>query len=113
VSEASSPFKSTHTPRSMHLQAKTGAIARVITLTCIALVVFIGLLQAVHSHSEKDQLANHDCSICSVVHLGILHKSIPTQLPIFVQTGSVVIASVSTKSSSTVLAFCIRPPPSV
>jgi hypothetical protein len=97
----------------MYVKPKTGAFVRVTTLTCIALVMYIGVLQAVHSHSEKSQLTNHDCSICSVVHAGVLHKSVQTPLPIFVQTESVVIAFVSAKSSSTVIAFRIRPPPSV
>jgi len=97
----------------MQVKSKAGVLIRVITLTCVALVMFVGILQAVHSHSEKSQLTNHDCSVCSVVHAGILHGSIQTTLPVFVQTESVFVAPVSAKSSSIVLAFRIRPPPSV
>jgi hypothetical protein len=80
---------------------------------CVLLVLFIGVVQAVHVHSENSKLPSHECSICSVAHAGLIRNAIENPAPVLVQTETVAVAAVTRKSSDIVLSFRIRPPPSV
>jgi hypothetical protein len=93
--------------------ARRGAIARAFSLTCILLVVFIGVVQAVHVHSANSKLPSHHCSVCSVAHSGVLGKALYRPVPVLVRAVLVVSPGASLKSSVVVWSLHIRPPPSV
>src|SRR5882724_805118 len=84
-----------------------------LSLLCVVLVLFVGIVQAVHVHSGNSKLPSHECSVCSVAHAGILHKTAAKPIPIFVRTELVSVAVVTHTSSVVLSTFRIRPPPSV
>jgi hypothetical protein len=86
---------------------------RIITFICVGLMLFVGIIQAVHVHTENSKLPSHECSVCSVAHAGIIRNAVQNPVPIFVHTESVSIAAVASKSAGVILSFRIRPPPAV
>jgi hypothetical protein len=84
-----------------------------LSLLCILLVTFTGIVQAVHVHADNSKLPSHECSVCSVAHSGVLSSAVYRPAPLFVRT--VVTASPERTRSSFgfVSSLRIRPPPAV
>lgn len=93
--------------------ARRGALVRVLCLICILLVTFVGVVQAVHVHSENSKLPSHECSFCSVAHSGIIGYALYRPTPVFVRAVLFVVPDTVSKSSGFVSSLHIRPPPSV
>jgi len=85
----------------------------VLSLLCIGLVAFIGVVQAVHVHADNSKLPSHECSICSVAHAGVLSSAVYRPVPVFVRTVLSASPEVARKSFGFVSALRIRPPPAV
>jgi hypothetical protein len=84
-----------------------------LSLLCIALVAFIGVVQAVHVHAENSKIPSHECSICSVAHSGVLTSAVYRPVPLPVRAALIVSHDVVSKSSNVILSLYIRPPPTV
>jgi hypothetical protein len=84
---------------------------RSLALLCILLVALVGLAEATHFHSGNARLARHDCSLCSLVHAGVLAKSAFLPAPVLARAATLHPADVIARSLLFVLSFCIRPPP--
>ena len=93
-------------------QLDTGKLMRVVALLCIALALFMGALEATHSHSDTAVARNSSpCAICLSVHanaptvtvylLQVLHAVEALTLPYETQG----------KSAISELSLFIRPPP--
>src|SRR6202047_1491542 len=84
-----------------------------LSLLCVLLVVFTGVVQAVHVHTDNSKLPSHECSVCSVAHSGVLSSAVYRPAPLFIRT--VVTASREDTRSSFgfVSSLRIRPPPAV
>src|ERR1700674_1922486 len=84
-----------------------------LSLLCILLVTFVGVVQAVHVHTDSSKLPSHEWSICSVAHSGVLSSTVHRPAPLFVRTVLMVSPDVVCKSSGFVFSLRIRPPPTV
>ncbi|SRR5580704_10332772 len=93
--------------------ARWCVFVKVLALACVLLVTFVGVVQAVHVHSENSKLPNHECSVCSVAHSGIIGHAFYRPAPVFARTVLFVAPDPVSKSSSFVSSLHIRPPPSV
>lgn len=92
-------------------KASESTVFRLIALTCVLLVVFMGMAQAVHVHPNNSKLPSHECSICSLAHAGILNKTTQAALPVIVRTPLKLAHVVRPQSTGVFDSFCIRPPP--
>jgi hypothetical protein len=93
--------------------ARKGALVRAVTLICIVVVMIAASAQASHVHSKNSKLGQHDCSVCSVAHSGVLVTSAYRQAPSFSPSAFIHLQSVSLNSFLLVSSLHIRPPPSV
>ena len=82
-----------------------------LALLCILLVALLALAEATHFHSANAKLARHDCSVCSLVHAGVLATSAFLPAPVLARAATFRPADVVARSLLFVLSFCIRPPP--
>jgi len=87
-------------------------LPRSLSLICILLVLFVAVIQANHAHARKAKLSAHECSLCSVVHTGVLIKAAYQPMPTFVRSGLAPAAKTSSKLFLLVSSLYIRPPPS-
>src|SRR5205807_1177533 len=92
---------------------RKGALVRAVTLTCIVVVMIAASAQASHVHSKNSKLGQHDCSVCSVAHSGVLVTSAYRPALLFSPSTFIHLQSVSLKSFLLVSSLHIRPPPSV
>jgi hypothetical protein len=86
-------------------------LQRCISLLCVLLIVFTGLVQATHVHPENAKLTGHDCSVCSIAHAGVLNSDIYQPSPHLTRAVLVVPPQIVEKASSFQLCLYIRPPP--
>jgi hypothetical protein len=82
-----------------------------LSLLCILLVAFTGIVQAVHVHTDNSKLPSHECSICSVAHAGVLISTVYRPVPLFVRRVLVASPQVEHSSFGFVSSLRIRPPP--
>ena len=87
-----------------------------VALLCIALVLFLGAAQVLHTHGPHaaDEAQNPNCSLCSVAHLAAL--PIPfLDRPVAVETVTPVRAPDQAQPPPRQFTFStlIRPPPAV
>ncbi|HET8890842.1 MAG TPA: hypothetical protein VFQ41_18200 [Candidatus Angelobacter sp.] len=93
-------------------QLDTGKLTRVVALLCIALALFMGVLEATHSHSDAAVARNSSpCAICLSVH-----ANAPTVTVYLLQVFHAVEAFTlpyesQGKSAASDLSLFIRPPP--
>ena len=93
-------------------QLDTSKLMRVIALLCIALALFMGALEATHSHSDDAVARNSSpCAICLSVH-----ANAPTVTVYLLQIFHAVEAftipyETQGKSAVSELSLFIRPPP--
>ena len=83
------------------------------SLLCVLLVAFVGVVQAVHVHSDNSKLPSHECSVCSVAHSGVLSTAVYRPFDLFVRAVLTVSPEVARKSSGVIFSLRIRPPPTV
>jgi len=88
-------------------------LVRGVSLLCVLLVAFTGVIQAVHVHTDNSKLPGHECSVCSVAHSGVLNSAVYRPVPLFVRTVLTVSPEVAHNSFGFVSALRIRPPPAV
>lgn len=85
---------------------------RSLILMCVLVVALAGFIQAVHVHTDNSKLADHDCSLCSVVHSGIIYRAVVSPIPVFHRTVAIlVVPETVSLSSGFVSSLRIRPPP--
>jgi hypothetical protein len=93
-------------------QLDTSKLMRVIALLCIALALFMGALEATHSHSDGAVARNSSpCAICLSVH-----ANAPTVTVYLLEVSHAVEALTvpyesQGKSAVSELSLFIRPPP--
>jgi hypothetical protein len=93
-------------------QLDTSKLMRVIALLCIALALFMGALEATHSHSDGAVARNSSpCAICLSVH-----ANAPTVTVYLLEVSHAVEALTvpyesQGKSTVSELSLFIRPPP--
>src|SRR2546426_10813535 len=92
--------------------ARKGALVRAVTLICIVVVMIAASAQASHVHSKNSKLGQHDCSVCSVAHSGVLVTSAYRPAPSFSASTFIHQQSVFLKSFLLASSLHIRPPPS-
>jgi len=78
---------------------------------CILLVIFMGVVQAVHVHPENSAAASHECTICFVAHSAAITPAVFHPDPVFVRAHLVVAADVTIRPVGLVSSLYIRPPP--
>lgn len=93
-----------------HRTGRRGHFA-VLSLLCILLVAFAGFVQATHVHSDRPDSANHECSVCSVAHAGVLPYVAVSSIPIVFESVLVSREGASPKSLLLASFLYIRPPP--
>lgn len=86
-------------------------IQRFLSLLCVLLIAFTGLVQAVHVHTENSKLPAHDCSVCSVAHSAAATSPVYRPAPVFIQACVVVPQDAPFTSAYFASELCIRPPP--
>ena len=84
-----------------------------LSLLCVLLVVFTGIVQAVHVHTDNSKLPSHECSVCSVAHSGVVSSAVYRPVPLFVRTVLAVSPEAERNSLGFVSSIDIRPPPAV
>jgi len=94
-------------------KSRKDTISAALSLLCILLVTFTGVIQAVHVHTENSKLPSHECSVCSVAHAGVLSSTVYRPAPLFVRSVLVASPDVACKSFGFVSSLRIRPPPAV
>jgi hypothetical protein len=96
-------------------QSRTGRIKdrglAALSLLCVLLVAFTGVIQAIHVHSDSSTVPSHECSICSVAHAGVLSQAVYRPVPVFVRAVLVIPADAVHRSSGFASSLHIRPPP--
>jgi hypothetical protein len=94
-------------------KSRKGTAVAALSLLCVLLVTFVGVVQAVHVHSDNSKLPSHECSVCSVAHAGILSSTVYRPAPLFVRAALVVVPEAARNSLGFVSSLRIRPPPAV
>jgi hypothetical protein len=80
---------------------------------CILLVTFVGVVQAVHVHTDNSKLPSHECSICSVAHSGILTSAVYRPVPVLVRSVLMLSPEAIGNSFGVIFSLRIRPPPTL
>lgn len=86
---------------------------RLLSLVCVLLIVFTGVVQAVHVHSENSKVPSHVCSVCSVAHSGVVSSHVYRSAPLQVRALAATTTENFAQSSDVVFSLHIRPPPAV
>lgn len=86
---------------------------RAAAVVCILLVFFAGFIAAVHFHPDQSAASDRSCSVCAMVHAGILPVELGPQVPIFVPSVIAEALSATPRSLFLVSSHFIRPPPAV
>jgi hypothetical protein len=84
---------------------------RALSVLCVLLIAFIGIVQAVHVHSDNSKIPSHECTLCAIAHSGIITSALYRPVPVFVRSVLVIRPGSVCKSSGVVLVPRIRPPP--
>lgn len=95
---------------SFNLRTRVG-VYRAAALVCIVLVFLVGFIAAVHFHPDQSGASDRSCSVCAMVHAGILPVELGPQIPIFVPSVISEALSVAPRSLLLVSSHFIRPPP--
>jgi len=93
-------------------QLDTGKLMRVVALLCIALALFMGVLEATHSHADGAVARNSSpCVICLSVHANAPTVTVYL-LQVFHAVEALTVPYESQgKSAVSELSLFIRPPP--
>jgi hypothetical protein len=94
-------------PRALTLTRRASALA------CVWLVLFIGFVSAVHSHPDASRTSEHSCSVCALVHAGVVPVALSASVPVFASSAVHVTRADSPRSLFLVSSLYIRPPPVV
>jgi hypothetical protein len=94
-------------------KSRKDTISAGLSLLCILLVTFTGVIQAVHVHTENSKLPSHECSVCSVAHSGVLSSAVYRPAPLFIRTVVTASREHTRSSFGFVSSLRIRPPPAV
>jgi len=89
---------------------RSGQLAT-LSLLCVLLIAFAGSVQATHVHIDQPDSANHECSVCSVAHAGVLPYIGASPVPIIFESAVVSREEVSPKALLLASFLYIRPPP--
>src|SRR5260221_10177638 len=98
--------------RSIHPRALTLS-HRASAVVCVLLVLFIGLVAAVHSHPNASRAPERSCSVCALAHAGVVPVALSTPVPVFASSAVYVTRADSPRSLLLVSSLYIRPPPVV
>ena len=85
--------------------------SRTLSLLCVFLIAFVGVVEVVHVHPANSRISSHECSICAVAHAGVLNKKQYRPAPVFARVNVVIQSEVTSKSSGFTHSQRIRPPP--
>jgi hypothetical protein len=86
---------------------------RASAFACVWLVLFIGFVSAVHSHPQASRTPERSCSVCALVHAGVVPVAISTPVLVFASSPVHETRAVSPQSLLFVASLYIRPPPLV
>jgi len=92
-------------PRALTVSRRASAVV------CILLVLFIGFVSAIHSHSDAARTPEHSCSVCALAHAGVVPVQLSAPVPIFASTALHLTTADSPHSLLLVSSLHIRPPP--
>src|SRR6266568_3816197 len=94
-------------PRVVTLARRASAFA------CVWLVLFIGFISAVHSHPDASRTPERSCSVCALVHAGVVPVAMSVPVPVLASSAVHVTGSDSPQSLLFISSFYIRPTPVV
>lgn len=86
---------------------------RAVGVLCIVLIFCTGFVTAVHFHRDAPNSTDHSCTICALVHSGVVPVEAGPILPVFSAAETVEVATPQSHSRAVVCSFYIRPPPLV
>jgi len=91
---------------------RTGVgVYRAAAVVCILLVFLTGFIAAVHFHPDQSAASDRSCSVCAMVHAGVLPVELGPQVPIFVPSVIFEASATTPRSLLLVSSHFIRPPP--
>jgi hypothetical protein len=90
--------------------ATRGVFVRLVCLLAITLVCVMGVVQAVHAHSENSLAAHHGCSICLSAHAGLTVET-ATVAPTLVAAALAIPSTICPGVLRQADVHFIRPPP--
>lgn len=97
---------------SFNLRTRVG-VYRAAAVVCILLVFLAGFIAAVHFHPDQSAASDRSCSVCAMVHAGILPVELGPQIPTFAPSVISEALSATPRSLLLVSSHFIRPPPAV
>ena len=86
---------------------------RASAVICVGLILFIGFVAAVHSHSDSSGTDERSCSVCALAHAGVVPVALAAPVPVFATYALYVTRADSPRSLLAVSSLYIRPPPVV
>lgn len=86
-------------------------VYRAAAVLCILLIFLTGFIAAVHFHADQSAASDRSCSVCAMVHAGVLPVELGPQVPIFVPSVFADTLAAAPRSLLLVCSHFIRPPP--
>jgi hypothetical protein len=84
-----------------------------LALACVGLILFVGVVQAIHVHPDNSKLPSHECSLCSIAHTGFVAGATHSFIPVLQVTAVAVAGQNEQRFSGYFSSHTIRPPPAV
>jgi hypothetical protein len=85
-------------------------VYRAAVVVCILLIFLTAFIAAVHFHPDQSA-SDRSCSVCAMVHAGILPVELGPQVPIFVPSLVAEASAATARSLLLTSSYFIRPPP--
>ena len=95
----------------LHSSTRRQAHYVTLSLLCVLLIAFAGFVQSTHVHNDQPNSPSHECSVCSVVHAGVLPYSTTLPIPVIFESAHVVREEASPKLFAFASYHFSRPPP--
>jgi len=96
---------------SMGRVARQSALSRALSLLCVFLIAFVGIVEVVHVHPASSKVSTHECSICAVAHAGVISRAQYRPAPVFVRTTFIAPIRRTARAAGFLFSLRIRPPP--
>ncbi len=101
-----------HGAKMLRVPANRGGFTTAVCMLSIALMCAMGVVQAIHSHSEDSTTSHHTCSICATAHAGI--STVPiVSAPVLGATALAILTAEVSPIFRPVTTQFIRPPPAL
>ena len=86
---------------------------RAIGVVCILLLLFTGFLSAVHVHQYQTNTPDRACSICALIHAGVVPVAAAPPIPVLIAAETVTDSAPQLRGYTVASSLYIRPPPLV